>query len=420
MAIFQKIYHKNSGQNLLAALDIGSQKIACIIAKPTESGGLKVIGIGHNASAGIHRGQIADLQKASYVIGQAIQAAEKMADEVLSSVYVGLGGNADRSQNVIIETDLPSQPIHSDDLSAIAKEIQIQLPEKGEILIHSQPIQYTLDGHIRVVDPRGMIGEKLDIEFYTLTARQSLLKNIQNCLNNCHIDPQGFIKSSVASGFSCLQDDEMQIGTTLIDMGAETTSIILFYQNRPLYSVTVPLGGQDITNDIARGLNTSLFDAERLKILYGHALHVSGDDDFIDVPLIGEQVKAITRALPKNLLHQIIRARMEEIFEMVSDAIYQSNYHHLTGNRIVLTGGASQLPGITELAEKFFPGQLRLGTPFPLQGLSHYGNNPSFACATGILLYMNKDVQDFAQFQLTKDQSQSVFKKFGRWLQDNF
>ena len=420
MPILRKIYPTNRKQEAFAILDIGSHKVACLIVTTTDQNDLQIIGIGHNASTGIQRGQIAHLQNASESIGQAIQTAEKMADHTLTNIYCNLGGNVDLSKNIIIETDLPKQIIKQDDLESIAKEIELQIPLESENLVHSHPIHYTLDGHINVADPRGMSGEKLDIEFFTLVTKKTILQNITQTLNQCHIDPAGFIKPSIASGFSCLEEDEMEIGSTLIDFGAETVSIALFYNKKPIYTSTIPLGGQDITNDIARGLNTSLFDAERLKILHGHALGNAQSNEIMEVPTIGDKGKGLSQNLPKIRLDQIISARLEEIFEMIQKNIRSSGFQHLTGERIVLTGGSSQLPGLTEFASQFLRSQARIGYPASIQGLGNYAQNPAFSCATGMLLYLHNNIEDYALPLFNQKFSPGILKKVSRWVKTNF
>lgn len=377
-----------AAKGTFAALDIGSTKIACFIAKAEEGGNARVIGVGHQVSRGIRNGALVDMEAAENAIGSAVHAAETMAGDTVREVLVSLSGAEPESQTLTAEVAVAGSEIGDGDVRrALAHASDLSLPPGAE-LIHSIPVGYTVDGSRGIRDPRGMVGDQLGVRLHVVTAASNPVRNLASCVARCHLNVEGFVMAPYAAGLACLVPDEMDLGTTLIDMGGGTTSMAVFFDGRLVWTDSVPMGGSHVTNDIARGLTTPLAHAERLKTLFGSAVASPADErEIIDVPQVGEDEPSQANHVPKSLLVGIIQPRLEEIFEHVRAKLENSGFAKLAGRRVVLTGGASQLPGLRELAQTVLDKQVRMGRPLRISGLAESVGGPAFSTAAGLLHY---------------------------------
>ena len=254
------------------------------------------------------------------------------------------------------------------------------------------------------------------------TAARGPVRNLGSCVARCHLEIDALVLSPYAAGLACLVGDELDLGVTCIDMGAGTTSVSVFRDGEMVFADSVPVGGQHVTNDLARGLTTPVADAERLKTLYGHAIATAADDkEMIDVPQVGEGESASPNHVPRAALIGIVRPRIEETFELVRDRLEENGFDKTAGRRVVLTGGASQLAGARELAAQILNKQVRLGRPTVLKGLADSTRGPAFATCAGLLAYSaNLDaaapVRDRGQARETAGR----LARFGHWFRENF
>ncbi|WP_044564227.1 cell division protein FtsA [Azospirillum sp. B4] len=405
----------------IAALDVGSSKVVCFIARVEEPGSIRVVGIGHQVSRGVRAGAIVDMEAAETAIGTAVHAAETMAGEQIREVLVGLSGGQPESQTLTVETGISGSEITDADLRrALAHARNLNVSADAE-LIHSIPVGYTVDGSSGIRDPRGMVGERLGVRLHVVTAAAGPVRNLNSCVGRCHLGVEGFVMSPFAAGLSCLVEDEMDLGVTLIDMGGGTTSISVFFDGKMVWTDSVPIGGSHVTSDIARGLTTPLAHAERLKTLYGSALPAPSDErEIIDVPQIGEEDRAQAHHVPKSLLVGIIQPRLEEVFEFVRGRLDASGFAKLAGRRVVLTGGASQLPGMRELAQQVLDKQVRLGRPLRIGGLAESVGGPAFSAAAGLLAYaVQQHAEAPALAPLIEPAGSGWWGRMGNWLRDN-
>jgi cell division protein FtsA len=254
------------------------------------------------------------------------------------------------------------------------------------------PTNYSIDGLNGIVDPRGMFGNQLGINIHVITAGKRQNQNLSNAVERCDLSINGKVVSGYASGISCLADDEKELGVIVIDMGAGTTSIAIFQDGHIKYTSIIPIGGEHVTNDIAKGLATPLHRAERLKTMYGSVVPTASDGgEILRVPIVGEEDENSVNEIPKSMLVQIIQPRLEETFELVRKRINESGYGKVIGRRIVLTGGASQLEGIRDLAELVLDKKVRLSRPKPIFGLPENLSGAPFSTATGLLRYAIND-----------------------------
>jgi cell division protein FtsA len=414
---------KKSGNGSIAVLDIGTAKIACFIAYIDSAGEIKIAGIGHQLSKGIRAGVITDFAEAETSITNAVDAAEKMAGGTLENVIVSLSGGNLNSRNVTVEMSLSGEEVTDRDIMDIIEQARASIAHSEHEILHSIPVSYYLDGARGIVDPRRMFGKKLGADVHMITGLAGVMHNLKHCIGRCHLDVDEYIAAPYASALSCLEEDEKQLGVTLIDMGAGSTSFCIVAGGKNIYTDCVPIGGMHVTNDIARGLSTSLSHAERLKTLHGSAIATASDDQImVDVPPLGEEDSDEINTMPRSMLVGVIRPRIEEIFEMIRGKIEISNMSIYAGKRVVLTGGASQLLGVREMAGNILGKQVRLGRPHALPGLAESVSGPAFATALGMLEYRVHKPREEQMFDVHRRRGgmRAGFEKLIHWFKDNF
>ena len=287
-------------------------------------------------------------------------------------------------------------------------------------IVHSIPVSYKLDGSTSVRDPRGMFASMLAVDIHAITGALSAIKNVTTCIGHCHLDTDGLCAAPLAAAVSCLSEDEKELGCTVIDMGGGTTSIAMFLEGQPIHIECLPIGGSHVTSDIARGLATPISHAERLKILYGSALPAAMDDhDLIDVPQVGEESGEAVNRVQRSLLNKIIQPRLEETLEMVRAHLDASGFSKSVGRQVVLTGGASQLPGVREMAKNILEKQVRLGRPTKIEGLPEAVSGPAFSATTGLLVQYVESVGDFPAGGPSAQAGDGFFSRAMGWLKEN-
>lgn len=407
---------------LIAAIDIGTTKVACFVARANGAGGIRVSGVGHHASSGMRAGTIVDMEAAQASILTAVTAAEQLANERLSKVFVNLSGGRLASRTMGFEVSIAGHEVGEADLSRIFGYGRPKVEQPDQELIHCIPTGYSIDGSNGIRDPRGMFGESLAVNMHLVTASSAALRNLATCVARCHLDIEALVVSPYAAGLAVLVEDEVDLGATLVDMGGGATTIAVFYDGNVIYTDSIPTGGVNVTKDIARGLSTPLVHAERMKTLYGSAIAAATDErELIDVPLVGEENHAHANHVPRSVLTGIIRPRIEETFELVRDRLENSGVARHAGRRLVLTGGACQLQGVPELAALMLEKQVRIGRPLRTGGLADATSGPAFATCAGMLRFA---VEKFDQSRDYGGRAAEMpigpISKFSQWLRENF
>jgi cell division protein FtsA len=407
----------------IAALDVGTTKICCFIARAGDSGQPLITGIGHQVAQGVRGGVIVDMEGAERAILSTVHAAEQMAGETIREVAVNVSGGYPHSQTVGLEVAIAGQEVSDGDLRRVLDFSAIYQSPQDRRLIHSIPVSYSIDGSRGIRDPRGMFGEKLGVDMHLVTAAAGPLRNLQTCVERCHLDIRSLVVSPYAAGLAALVEDEMELGVTVIDMGGGTTTIAVFFDGNVVFTDSIPLGGGHVTNDIARGLSTPLVHAERMKTLYGNCIPSPADErDMITVPQVGEDDPAQATTVPKSILVGIVQPRLEETFELVRSHLEAGGFNKIAGRRVVLTGGASQLPGVRELAALVLDKQVRMGRPIRAGGLAESTGGPAFATAAGLLAYaLAADAEaPRAGRPAATGAAYGVFGRLGHWFRENF
>ena len=406
---------------LITALDIGTTKVCCFIARAESEQSLRVIGIGHQVSKGLRAGTVVDMEATEESIRAAVDAAERMAGETVREVHVALAGGRPHSHTVGVEVSIAGHAIGDSDLRRVLEQGRPAPDETGEReVIHSLPVGFTVDGASGVRDPRGMYGSRLGVNIHVVTANTGPMRNLSLCVARDHLQVASVTVAPYASGLATLVEDEMRLGVTLIDMGGGTTTIAVFKDGELIFVDGLAVGGIHITQDIARGLATPMNHAERMKTLFGSALPSPADErELIDVPVIGETDRDITNQVPRSVLVGIVRPRAEEIFELVRNRLEAAGMDRIAGRRVVLTGGGSQLQGVRELAARMLDKQVRLGRPIRMDGLAEATGGPAFATCAGLLgLAMREPPAAVRDFVDSSDSGR--ISRFGRWLRANF
>jgi cell division protein FtsA len=421
--------------SIVSVLDIGSTKICCLVARlrPAMPGealrgrthAIEILGFGHQRSRGIRSGVVANLDLAEEAVRLTVDAAERMAGVTVESLIVTLSAGRLGSETCAASVDLPGKPIVDADIGSVLAAGRRYSVKAGRSVVHAMPIGYRLDGEGGVADPRGMVGKRLGVDMHVVTADTPPLRNIELCLNRCHLSIAGMVASPYASGLSVLVDDEAELGCAVIDFGGGTTTIAVFNRGEFVHADAVAVGGHHITTDIARGLSTRIEDAERIKTLFGSALPgLSDERDLLSVrPLDGDEHELPTQ-MPRSALTRIIKPRIDEILELVRDRLNASGFAALLGRRLVLTGGGSQLNGIAEAARRVLARNVRLGRPLGIAGLPEAARGPAFAAAVGLLVYpqiagMEQiEERDDAPFAMTG--TGGYFARVGNWIRESF
>lgn len=429
--------HTPQGE-VFAVVDVGSSKIACFIARVDEHGMPRVIGIGHQLSEGVRGGLVSDMEAVQRAIGSAVTTAEQMAGETIERAVVNIAGFQLVSRNVNIELPLNGREVTESDIQRIMSQGQMLAPEDAQgnmlELIHTIPVGHALDGQKGIRDPLGMVGHTLNTQLHLVSAAFGPVRTLVTAIARCHLDVDKLVAAPYASGLACLVEDEIDLGSIIIDIGAGTTSFGVFFDGHMVHADGIPVGGAHVTNDIARGLTTSLANAERLKTLYGSAIVSQIDErELIDVPQIGEETPEQANHVPKAQLIRIIQPRLEEIFEIVRTRLNAAGVDEIAGRRVVLTGGTSQLPGIRDLAQRVLNKQVRLGRPLRISrpylshtrvnsgnftGLAEATSGPAFATTAGLLaVAMSPDTMP--QQTIMEAFSTSTWGRLSQWVKQS-
>ena len=377
------------GGRIVAALDVGTSKVACLIARVGDDGGIVVHGMGHRVSRGVKESLIVDLDQAAKAICAALDQAEQVAGQTIENVVVNLSAGAPKSH--IIETKVALngsgvQQGHIDKALGAAGE-RIEL--RNQSLLHVFPACFGLDGALGVAEPIGMFGEELSVMLHAVTAASGPLRNLETCVQRAHLDVARIVLSPYASGLATLVEDEMELGAACVDMGGGTTSLSVFCRGRMVHGAILPFGGDEITQSIATGLLTPINQAERLKVLNGCAYYAKSDDkEIIEIPKLGNGDNGERTQIPKAVLTRAIEPQMTRLFETVGQKLDACGFKGPSARRVVLTGGASQMTGVRALAEKVLQKEIRLGRPGEIDGLPEAAYASPFATLVGLLRYV--------------------------------
>ncbi|MCH8981581.1 cell division protein FtsA [candidate division KSB1 bacterium] len=389
----------------IAGLDIGTTKIAAIIAEINGSPEPTIIGVGTSPSDGLRKGVVVNLEKTIRSIEAAIEEAERMAGVQIDEVFAGIAGDHIRSINGrgVVAVAGPNNEITPADIRRVIDAAKaVALPIDREVL-HILPQEFIVDDQHGIKDPVGMSGVRLEVEVHIVTGAITSAQNIYRSISRAGMRAMDLVLEPLASSYSVLGEDEKELGVIVMDLGGGTTDIAMFFEECIRHTAVVGLGGKSITNDLALGLRTPVDQAENIKIQHGCAIRKPGfRDETIEVPGVGGRPE---RRLSKAYLVDIIQPRMEEILTLAHREIKKSNYVHLMTAGLVLTGGSSLLEGTVELAEEIFDMSVKLGVPNKFNGLTDLAQSPIHATGVGLVHYGIKHKGD----EFLGDNEQGLF-----------
>lgn len=373
---------------IVACLDLGSSKLVCIIANISNDE-LQILGYGHKESRGILASTISDMSLAQKSITNVVSEAERMAGFNIDQLLVGVSGKQVMSNRKEVSSKIDSNLVKSSDIINLASKIRTEFKKKNREIIHLIPLQYRIDDSVPVVNPRYMSGERLYAKFHIISTSHTTIRNIESCLKRCQLSVNNYIIEPYSSALSCLSDNEANLGTLLIDIGGSATTFCIIIEDKLIYVGSSPIGGIHITKDISIILNISLEAAEKIKNLNSSLLISPIEEREIiklkfSHPNDGPNMIRITRLE----LCEIIKSRLEEIFESVRTALEKSGMPFQILSNIVLTGGVSSIVGIDKLASEVFGKNVRIGYPNKLSGINSEISNPSHSCALGMLVFL--------------------------------
>jgi cell division protein FtsA len=404
-------------RNLVVALDIGTSKVACLVAELGADGRLEVLGLGSHESKGLKKGVVVNIESTVAAIQRALEEAELMADCKIAAAFVGIAGSHIRSFNSTGMVAVKDREVTALDVErAVDTARAVNIPTDQQIL-HVLRQEFIIDGQEDVREPIGMSGVRLEVKVHIVTGAVSAAQNIIKCVRRCGIEVSDLILQPLASSRAVLAEDEKDLGVCLLDIGGGTTDIAIFTHGAIRHTAVIPVAGDQITNDIAMALRTPTSDAESIKIRHGVALRQLADpNQMIEVPGIGERG---SRSLSRQTLAEVIEPRVEELYSLVQQVLRDSGFEELLSSGVVLTGGSSAMQGMVELGEEIFHMPVRIGVPRYAGGLAEVVRTPRYATAVGLLLEGRAQLQ---QGKLSR-QSGSVRAVLGRmreWFQKNF
>jgi len=419
---------------LVAALDIGSSKVACLIARlrphppqqsfTRRSHAIEVIGFGHAAARGTKAGGVVNLDEAEESIRQTVDAAERTAKVEIESVVLALASGRLASELFAAEIDMAGSAVSEGDIARVLAAGSRHSLRQGRAVLHSLPVGYSIDGGNGIRDPRGMLGSRFGVDMHVATTDITAARNLMLAVERCHLAVEAMVASPYVAGLSVLADDEADLGAAVVDMGAGTTTMAVFHGGKFVHAEGFALGGLHVTMDIARGLNAALADAERIKTLYGSVLLGGSDErDMITVPPINAEEREQAQFVSRATLVEIIKPRVEEILEMVRDRLAASSFAAEPRGRVILTGGASQLTALPELAARILGRPVRIGRPLGIAGLPDAAKGAAFAAAAGLLVYPQAAHLEHleargARYLMTG--TGGYFARVGQWLRESF
>jgi cell division protein FtsA len=377
-------------QQVTAAVDLGAAKVACFIMKPDgvrrSDRTLLPAGVGYVQSRGVRGGAIVNTEEAVEAIAQAVERAENVAGVSVQGVTVATSGGQLSSRRVMAEVALGARPINEGDCSRAIAVAVAQARAQGRRPIHLLPIAWSVDSQGGVRDPRSMFGRVLGLELLVVSISESAFQTLSYCVERAHLQLEGVVAAPFVSALACIEDDEMDLGCLCIDMGGGSTAVSVFSGGSLVHVDSLAVGGSHVTADIARGLSTSIAGAERIKTLHGSAIASANEDrEMIEAPPRGDDPGAGPVVAPRSLLKGIIAPRVEETLELLRERLKASGAPLEPGAGVILTGGASQLSGVREVAVRVFDRPVRLGRPRRVPHLADAASGPAFCTAAGVL-----------------------------------
>jgi cell division protein FtsA len=404
---------------VFGALDIGSTKMTCLIGRGEPDGSLRVLGYGWRRSRGVRGGAIVDLREAEAAIRATVGQAEEAAERSLDSVVVNLSCGQPESRIFSARMPIGGREVTDSDVSRAVGEAQARAYIEGRSIVHTMPLGFSVDETPGVLDPRGHLCEQLTARLHVVDTSSNALRTLEQVLARAELKLSGLVAAPFASGLAVLDDDERELGATIVELGGGTTSLAVFSESRLLHTAFLPVGGVHVTRDLGGMLSTSVDEAERLKTKYGAAELASQDDrDMITAQLMGDETSSLARISRAKLI-SVIRPRVEETLELVRDRLDGAGLGRAANGRVVLTGGASLLDGIGPMAARILNRPVRLGQPQRIQGLPEIAAaSTGFATVSGLLAWAAGADRAYHDADMPERRNTGVLRRIVGFMRD--
>ena len=433
MVLRTKARKYSGNDRTVVILDVGTRKMCCLVARlfpgrhrddtSNSASRIQIIGHGHQLSRGIVGGRVADMEAAERTVRAVVAKAERAADVTVNEVYVTASFGPLHSQSFTASVDLPAGSVTARDMERVMRAANEYASQSKKAVLHAVPFGYTLGYESGITAPLGMIGDMLKVDVHAVSADRLPLRNLKHCIERSHLSVAGVAAASFASGKAAITEGEAQTGVTCIDMGAGTTGVSVFSGGSFIYCDSVDLGGNHITSDIAQCFAVPISEAERLKTLHASVFAAgAGLDPGVTTDEDHRHSQLLSRHISKAELSEIARIRLEQIFTGVRERLRASGIAPMSGQRLVLTGGASELVGAAELAARIFGKLPRLGRPRAISGLSGPEAGPAFAAPIGLLIHLLEDdlKPDVGLAPEIIATSHGYLARVGQWLRESF
>ena len=400
--------------NYIAALDIGTSKVVCLIGSISDSHSIEIVAMGSYPSSGLKKGVVVNIDATTDAIQKSIEQAKNSFEGKIKNVFVGIAGNHINSLNSHGIVGIKDKEVTQLDIEKVIDAAQAVAIPSDQRVLHVLPQEFVIDDQDAIREPLGMSGVRLESHVHLVTCANNAIQNIEKCVKRCGIGIDGFVLEQLASSYSILSNDEKELGVCIVDIGGGTTDIAIFNNGSICFTGVIPIAGDQVTSDIAVALRTPTPQAEELKQKFGCAVsEFTKEADSIEVAGVGGRPP---RELSRKVLSEIIEPRYVELFELVLAEIQRNGFENKIPAGIVLTGGTSRMEGVAELAESIFKTTVRIGIPNNFKGMETILKNPIYATSLGLLNYgFDKIMQGYAI-----DQNKSFFDKAFGWLKSNY
>jgi cell division protein FtsA len=405
-------------ENMIVGLDIGTSKVVAIVGKRKMDGSIEVVGVGSNPSKGLKRGVVVNIEVTVQAIQRAVEEAELMAGCRIHSVYAGIAGSHIKSLNSHGIVAIRDREVTQADIDRVIDAAQAVAIPADQKILHILPQEFVIDNQEGIKEPLGMSGVRLEAKVHLVTCAVNAAQNIEKCIRRCGLEVDDIILEQLASSHAILTEDEKELGVCVVDMGGGTTDIAVFTGGAIRHTAVIPIAGDQVTNDIAMALRTPTQNAEEIKIKYACALtQLAGADETIKVPSVGDRAP---RDLSRQALAEVVEPRYEELFLLVQSELRRSGFEDMVPAGIVITGGASTMEGVIELAEEIFHMPVRLACPQAVSGMTEVVNNPIYATGVGLLIHGFRQMDLGRTPVLKGEQAPTLFERMKAWFTGHF
>jgi len=405
----------SSEDNLIVGLDIGTSKVVAIVGEYDEDGSVNIIGFGYHKSKGLKKGVVVDINATVESIQRAISEAETMAGCQIHGVYAGIAGNHIRSYNSQGVVAIKEREVSAMDVDRVIDSAKALALPADQLILHTLPQEYLIDSQDGVREPLGMSGVRMEAKVHLVTGAQTAAQNIIKCIEKCNLEVEELVLEQLASSYSVLTQDEMELGVCIVDMGGGTSDIAVWAQGGVQFTSNIPVAGDQVTNDIAHALRTPTKEAEEIKMKYACALtDLAREEETIKVPTVGDREP---RDLSRLTLAEVVEPRYEELFVLIKQELKRAGYDENLPGGIVLTGGTSKMEGVVELAESVFHLPVRIGSPSGLSGMTDLMDNPTYSTGVGLIKFGVERRQ--SEVVEIKNSGPGLWSKVRNWIVSN-